>query len=541
MTRAWLCDSLQRVFPSSTPRRARLCLDVARGETFSFQLAVIPESPLVLSAVVTADSGLTARVRRVGYVPLPRRSPVATPRNTEGYHVIPGLVPDPLFEDFSEPLPPTTASAYWVSGAVAPDCRPGLKRVRVVLSAPNAGGKEEVALSADIRVHPVRLQPRRDFDVTHWLYADALCDWYKTDPWTARFWQIVQPYMRDLVSHGQNVISVPLFTPPLDGVKRPTQLLGVRRTGRNAYAFDWTQVLRWIRTARRCGFEKFEWYHLFSQWGAEHAIRIYRKQRGEDILLWPPETSASGATYRAFLAQLLPEMHQFLSRERLLDRSLFHLSDEPHGDRHLENYRKARALLRELAPWMKVMDALSDIRFAREHLVDMPIPSLHVARQFWKEQIPCWHYFAGGGKNYLSRRLETPLAVIRMSGWLLHRFQARGFLHWGYNYWYQSQTRNLIDPFHESAGATPGWTHGGPFVVYPGPDGPLDSIRWEVFAESLQDYQLLQTLDIPPSAFAGELRDYNRFPMSADWIRRHRRRLLETATVTAGGHHGQNR
>ena len=36
-------------------------------------------------------------------------------------------------------------------------------------------------------------------------------------------------------------------------------------------------------------------------------------------------------------------------------------------------------------------------------------------------------------------------------------------------------------------------------MIYPGKDGPIDSLRWEVFAESLQDYAILQTAAIDPA------------------------------------------
>ena len=45
----------------------------------------------------------------------------------------------------------------------------------------------------------------------------------------------------------------------------------------------------------------------------------------------------------------------------MLEASFFHLSDEPHGPEHLANYRAAREMLREIAPWMPVMDALSEV------------------------------------------------------------------------------------------------------------------------------------------------------------------------------------
>ena len=54
--------------------------------------------------------------------------------------------------------------------------------------------------------------------------------------------------------------------------------------------------------------------------------------------------------------------------------------------------------------------------------------------------------------------------------------------------------------------------YGDPFMIYPGPDGPIDSIRWEVFAESLQDYAMLQTAGIKPDdPLLSELKSYADF------------------------------
>ena len=50
--------------------------------------------------------------------------------------------------------------------------------------------------------------------------------------------------------------------------------------------------------------------------------------------------------------------------------------------------------------------------------------------------------------------------------------------------------------------------------------GPIDSIRWEVFAESLQDYALLQTAGIKPDdALLAPLKSYADFPKDEAWLR----------------------
>ena len=162
-----------------------------------------------------------------------------------------------------------------------------------------------------------------------------------------------QVVLRNVAEHGLDMITVPVFTPPLDGVKRPTQLLRVSPKPDGTYRFDWTDVRRWLTLAKACGIHRFEWTHPFTQWGVRHAIRIYAGQGEDETLLWPPETAATGPVYRAFLAQFLPELKAFLDDEGLLEHSVFHVSDEPHSEEDKAHYKAARALLKELAPWMK--------------------------------------------------------------------------------------------------------------------------------------------------------------------------------------------
>jgi hypothetical protein len=527
--RVWLSGSLTRYFPSSPAEdRSEIDLDAARGERVSFQVVVrTGDAALEIGVTVDAPKGVTAQVRRVGFVPLKHHNTDTPADELDG---TPGLVPDPLFPETSYEAGPFETNSFWVTLRVAKDASPGSVAVPIHVRL----GGEKAERAARLIVHKAVLPERKDFPVTHWFYADALCDFYKLAPFEEAFWPVFRAYVRDVVEHGQDMLYVPVFTPPTDGVKRPTQLLRVsRKDGR--YVFDWTDVRRWVRTARECGIQRFEWCHLFTQWGCKHAIRVYEHPQAEEKLLWPADTPATSDTYRAFLTAFLPELRRFIQEEHIEDRSLFHISDEPGGEEATANYRKARQMMREPAPWMKFMDALSEIHFAKEGLVDTPIPILNTAPEFIKEGFPAWTYFCGGPRGrYLNRLLDTPLPKIRMSGWLFYRLGAHGFLHWGYNYWYKSQTRQMIDPFTEQAGAVwPGWPYGDPFVVYPGPDGPIDSIRWEVFADSLQDLALLQAAAQRDDPMLAEIKDYADFPKSAVWIARRRAELLKRLDVRA--------
>lgn len=499
---AWIEGSRTRIYPATLPNgsildRAR-SVALPRNGFASCQLGVRNETdrPIRVEVEAAAPPQLQAHVRRIGYVTVAHHSTDTPMSFLEGLGSVPGLVPDPLFPEPSALIGPYETVGFWITVDAAHDAPVGESPIRLKV---RADGHDARAFTLEARVSEIVSDSLADFPATHWFYADALCDYYDVPPCTPRFWTIVEPYMRNLSRHLSTCRYVPLFTPPTDGVKRPTQLLRVGADGAGRWSFDFTDVARWVQLARDTGARFFEWTHLFSQWGVERALRIYRSNEDETSLLWPPETPATSPVYRSFLEQFLPRFREFLEEQGLTTVSLFHVSDEP-GAEHVDNYRAAREMLRELAPWMKVADALSHVEFAQMGLTDIPIVSIGAAEAFRDAGIPAWAYFCCGPRgSYLNRLLDTPLARIAMAGRLLHRHGAQGFLHWGYNYWYKSQSRMLLDPFVDQAGgAWPGWPPGDPFVVYPGQDGPLDSIRWEVWAEAMQELALLRALGIEP-------------------------------------------
>ena len=77
----------------------------------------------------------------------------------------------------------------------------------------------------------------------------------------------------------------------------------------------------------------------------------------------------------------------------------------------------------------------------------------------------------------------------------MYKYNIKGFLHWGYNYYYTRLSKGLVDPFKVSdAGGQ--FPSGDSYVVYPAKDGmPYQSIRLKVFYDALQDLAALNTLE----------------------------------------------
>ena len=141
---------------------------------------------------------------------------------------VPGYVPDPLFDEQRAVLVPRETICFWVTVQILPECPTGNHPISVTFRT------ESNALSpmqAVIRTYGVTVEKRRDFQVTQWFYSDALLDWYGLKPFEERYWDILEGYISDQSEHHQDTLYVPIFTPPTDGIKRPTQLLSVRRQG----------------------------------------------------------------------------------------------------------------------------------------------------------------------------------------------------------------------------------------------------------------------------------------------------------------------
>jgi len=519
----WLETSLKRIFPQSPASVSPfLELDVARNSKVAFQVGFHSnmKDQTQIACSIEAEE-LDPLVRYVGLVPLRHFNTDVRPEELDGVGYLPGLLPDPLYPLTKVDANPFASRSFWVTLNIPANIEPGEHTYIVRLSWKEGKEDKTKDLTLKLQVSSLIIKPRQNFHVTHWWRGEATSLYYETDLYSERWWQLTRAQMKNLIEHGNDVAFIQNLFELREVFKNPCQMLIVNETSPGKYAFDWSIIKRFIDMCKELGYKKFEWGHLWLYWGVEDAMHVYAKQNGKYELLWDKDLKATSPIYINFLEQYLPELHMFLQKENILKDSYFHLSDEPWSE-HVANYKRARDILRRIAPWMKVMDALSDVRYGREHLTDIPVPIISSAQDYIKEGIPHWVYYCTGPRDkWLNRLYDTPLAKIRMSGWLFYRFKAMGFLHWGYNYWYKLDKEEALNPFEEGAGyAYPGIASGDPFIVYPGPDGPYDSIRWEVFAESLQDYAILQSAGInPDNALLDPLKSYADFPKSENWLK----------------------
>ena len=528
----WLETSLNRIFPQSPVKRtAPFQLLAARNSRISFQVGFHNNTLKVkrLDCVVEGGDDFKPLVRFVGMTPMENFTPLTRVEELDGLGHLPGYVPDQLLPTVNVRSNPHASGSFWVTINVPAKIKPGKHDLVVKVTWENVYFKQErgkkgtLTLPLSIKVAEMVVEPRKNFPVIHWWRGEATRNYYNTEMFDETWWKHTRAHIADMLDHGSDVIYVPVLFDLKPVFKQPCQLLIVDEPTPGKYVFDWSRVKRFMKMCKELGVKSFEWSHLWVYHGVDHPVRVYKKVNGQHEMLWPTTISAFSDTFVGFLKQFLPQLHQLIKEEGVLKNSYFHISDEPYA-RDLENYKRAQALLKDLAPWMRpIMDALSDIDYGRQGLVDIPVVVLPSAKAYVDEKIPHWVYFCTDPKgDYLNRFFDTPLPKLRMAGWLFYHLKAQGFLHWGYNYWNKLETEEILNPFlRADAGVYPHIPYGDPFVVYPGPDGPISSIRWEVFTESLQDYAILQTAGIDPDDKRfSELKTYADYPKSEAWIQK---------------------
>lgn len=527
-------SSLEKVRPEMTLTAPRYDKGSALlGEEFSYQIA-FKAIPLTygqeLSLAVESDLEDAISLFNV------RQVPVLLNRywnETDNNYISdsPGLFPDVLepYTDFVM-VSSRNYSSVWVSVQTNADTKPGLHTIRVLFK--NKENEEVLGESIfGLDVIPAVL-PKSDIPYTQWFHCDCLATYYGVDVLSEAHWTLIDNFMQMATSHGLNMILTPVVTPALDtlvGAERPTvQLVGISYT-EGKYSFDFSLLTRWLDLCRKNGIEYLEISHLFTQWGAEHAPKII--VNGVRKFGW--DTDALSEEYKDFLTQFIPALTGFLADTWEPSKVYFHISDEPHS-KHIDHYGELYKFVKPLLGDFRQMDAMSDYEMYKKGFIETPVVATTEINTFLDNNVGCmWAYYCcgQGSLNLSNRFMAMPSYRNRIMGVQLYKYDIKGFLQWGFNFYYGKLSTHLINPYlvNDADGAFPA---GDAFSVYPGRDGALPSLRLKVFHEAIQDRNAMKLLEsfigkeeVLKMAEAEGTVDFNNYPSDSHHILRLREQI----------------
>ena len=472
-------------------------LSVQLLHTFEYELDSDPKSRSSCFAKLTCEGELAkyATFRDVCNIPISR--PVLEKAVDDNDYVSkrPGLFPDllrPLHYGSTVCCAPRLLGSVWVEIDIPKELEAGEYELKIKLDAEEKGASES---SVKIEVIAATL-PDEDIYFTNWFHCDCLSEYYNVEAWSERHWEIIESFARSAVRAGINMLLTPVFTLALDtapGGERPTtQLVGVKKDG-GVYSFDFALLDRWVDMCDKVGIKYLEISHLFTQWGAAHAPKVMATVDGEYKKIFGWETEAAGEEYSSFLRAFLKAFLAHMKKRGDDKRCFFHISDEPNV-KHLESYKAAKAVVEDLLADYPIMDALSSYDFWKLGLLKTPIPSSNHIAPFLEAKVPdLWTYYCTSQCQKVSNRFVQMTSWRNRSiGFQMYKYNIVGFLHWGFNFYFNWHSGDLINPYIQQDGD--GWIQpGDAFLVYPGTKGEaLESIRLMVFYEALQDMKAMK-------------------------------------------------
>jgi hypothetical protein len=489
-------DSLEKVFPDQEPMERKEMLTALWGETASFQVAYYLDSDRYYRGKVVIETELSYRLRKVSHVPV--NFPCLRNRDDNYLRTTPGLFPD-LLEDIREGeiiLVREQWQSIWIDLEIDDKAAKGEYPVKVLIY----DDAEELIgqISTEVKVIAAEL-PKLPIKHTEWFYADCLADYYHVEVFSKEHWNIIEEFMKTAALRKCNTILTPLFTPALDtyvgGERTTVQLVKITmREGK--YAFSFEHLNKWVDLAHRCGIEFFEMSHLFTQWGIKAAPKIMADVDGSYKRIFGWDTPATGETYEQFLRCFLPDLTKELKRLGIAEKCYFHISDEPRIHM-LEDYQNAKNVVAPYLDGFHMLDALSEISFYEDGLVEVPACGINHIEPFLEKKIEnLWSYYCcTQGDKVSNRFMSMPSYRNRIYGVQVYLFKIKGMLHWGYNFYNSILSRRHINPY-QVTDCDFGMPSGDAFLVYPGHDGkPEESIRIMVLYEAMADICAMYLLE----------------------------------------------
>ena len=394
-------------------------------------------------------------------------------RKTDLIRTAPAKFPDYLAEDNEVFVNKGNYKAVYLTIKIPRNAEAGEYKGAVTIQT----DKADVSLPLSLKVYPLTLPDDRHLKVAEWHTTGDFKKFHGIDASDSeRFFEMLKVYAENMAEHRQNVFRVSLG------------LITCKRTTNGSLKFDFSRFDKWADTfwdTGRMDLLETGFVARFGEGGwssKEIMLRDFRAQM---------ESNGKRITVpgKEYLRQFLPALENHLREKSWLEKTIFHIADEP-SNHNVMSWREASEYVHRYAPALRRIDAIETTHcFDR---LEIWVPKLdHLAtwhdvfKRAQNQGYELWFYTVGIFQkgSYPNKTVDVPLIESRILHWLNYRFGLKGYLHWGFNRW-------TDDPF-----AAPGTHRGDGWHVYPRKDGLINSLRWEQMRNGIQDYEYLYMLE----------------------------------------------
>jgi len=407
----------------------------------------------------------------VGSIPLSTNAPNQPSHVT--VRPAPARFPDYLMPDQQISMNKGMFQSVWLTISIPDNAGSGGFYGNVTVKC-NEG---EQSLPVYLKVYPFSMPSERHLKVTEWYTTQNFEKLHGVEGTYSEAWfNMLRAYAENMAAHRQNIFQVSMNSIDISLSSVGELTFDFLRFDQIAQVFWDTERMDYLETGFLAKFGEEAW---FSTEILLKDFHVKSEETGEQI-------SMPG---KDIIPDLLPAFESHLRRKGWLNKTLFHIHDEP-TLRNVQAWRELSAYLHRYAPELIRMDAIETTSLFDD--IEIAVPKLDYLDAWYKTYkeaarngTELWFYTVGiyQANSYPNKTIDMPVMDNRIMHWLNYRFDLSGFLHWGWNYWTE-------DPY-----ADVGMHIGDGWHVYPVKEGVLNSLRWEQMRNGLQDYEYFWMLE----------------------------------------------
>lgn len=473
----WCAHPCVKVFAGDVPptqKTEAAALYAARGETEGVQIVLRPKQ--VLSGLAAAVSDFEGPVKLPASIVTVRWVAYVLVKQASGPKGGTGLFPDPLPLRAPASIAAGQNQAAWITVCVPSSAKPGDYRAQVTFTA---GGVKLCEVPLALHVWKFELPPT-GLKVMASARAGLRPQKDGGSPE-----EVYHRYIRNMSDHDVNTLGAHVLRPGQGWKQHDDEVAFLKSVGIRNFAMD----LGWVKHERHRWPADAQWEmrNVFAAMGtltreSPRALRI-ADATGNDF----------DPKFRETLITLVRQFTRHYQELGILDRSFVRFIDEPllEDQRTVDWIARVSKLIKDTAPSLRILNTRS------------PIPALIPLTDIWSAHTDLWgppygaHIEAArqaGAEIWVYHNsiplIDYSLMRVRTFAWALWKHRVTGTGAWwdltawamtGQNPWEET----LYGPWN-----------GGGVLLYPPRDkdeqGPIDSIRWEVWRDSLEDHRLLE-------------------------------------------------
>lgn len=477
-----------------------LTLTTVRNEQASAQLAVAATTPVEGLKAVVSDlkndegdiiSSGNVQIRYVGYVPVEKSingsaiEPVAG-RAISGNEGL-GVVADPLLERSTIDVPAHHAQPIWFTFHIPEDTEPGMYHGEIAIQSQNYS---TVTYNIQLKVQDVVVPDPQNyqFHLDIWMNPNAIAAVYDVELWSEAHWKLLQAYFKDLASMGQSTVTTTIIQNPWlvewNDWKSQTAIgydtmVQWKYDGKN-WTFDYSIFDRYVQTGLQAGVGPAITAYSLLVFRGPQRITYLDEQTGKIVT---KKMKVGASFWKEAWTAFLQDFSTHLEKKGWLKQTYLAFDERP-----ADIVSQVIELLKHAAPEFLDQTQMAGSRHVSPYAQNLSL-NLDDLKVISDEEIEqrrkngkTTTFYTWAGDHHPNMLSFSPAIESRLIPWISASRNLDGYLRWAYNSWPKNVFENTVYAF----------TQGDEYLVYPGNDGAMSSIRWELLKEGIEDYELIQ-------------------------------------------------